>query len=53
METELGAMEEMTVYKHIASFFQGNTAQIGYFRKVKENQKEVDVVVELPREKSV
>ena len=50
-ETELGAMVEMTVYKHIASFFQGSTAQIGYFRKVKENQKEVDVVVELPREK--
>lgn len=50
-ETELGTMVEMTVYKHIASFFQGSTAQIGYFRKVKENQKEVDVVVELPREK--
>ncbi|MBQ3104746.1 MAG: ATP-binding protein [Lachnospiraceae bacterium] len=50
-ETELGTMVEITVYKHIASFFQGSTAQIGYFRKVKENQKEVDVVVELPREK--
>jgi hypothetical protein len=24
---------------------------IGYFRKLKENQKEVDVVIELPKEK--
>lgn len=50
-ETELGAMVEMTVFKHILSFFQGCTAQIGYFRKAKDNQKEVDVVIELPREK--
>ena len=50
-EKELGIMVETTVYKHITSFYQGNTAQIGYFRKAKDNQKEVDVVVELPREK--
>ena len=25
-EPELGAMVEMTVYKHISSFFQGSTA---------------------------
>lgn len=50
-ESELGAMVEMTVYKHIVSFCQGSTAQIGYFRKAKDNQKEVDVVVEFPREK--
>lgn len=50
-EKELGAMVETTVYKHIVSFYQGSTAQIGYFRKVRDNQKEVDVVVELPREK--
>jgi hypothetical protein len=50
-EKELGAMVETTVYKHIVSFYQGCTAQIGYFRKAKDNQKEVDVVVELPREK--
>lgn len=50
-EKELGAMVETTVYKHIVSFYQGSTAQIGYFRKAKDNQKEVDVVVELPRQK--
>lgn len=50
-EKELGAMVETTVYKHIVSFYQGSTAQLGYFRKAKDNQKEVDVVVELPREK--
>ncbi len=50
-EKELGAMVETAVYKHIVSFYQGSTAQIGYFRKAKDNQKEVDVVVELPRQK--
>ena len=50
-ERELGGMVETTVYKHIVSFYQGSTAQLGYFRKAKDNQKEVDVVVELPREK--
>ncbi len=50
-ESELGAMVETMVYKHIVSFYQNSTAQLGYFRKAKDNQKEVDVVVELPREK--
>lgn len=50
-ERELGAMVETAVYKHIVSFYQGSTAQLGYFRKAKDNQKEVDVVIELPREK--
>jgi len=50
-EEELGAMVETAVYKHIAAFYQGSTAQLGYFRKVKDNQKEVDVVIELPRGK--
>lgn len=50
-ERELGVMVETAVYKHMVSFYQGSTAQIGYFRKAKDNQKEVDVVVELPREK--
>ena len=50
-EKELGAMVETCVYKHIVSFYQGSTAQLGYFRKAKDNQKEVDVVIELPREK--
>lgn len=50
-ETELGAAVETTVYKHIVSFFQNSTAQTGYFRKAKGNQKEVDIVVQLPRQK--
>lgn len=50
-EKELGEMVETEVYKHIVSFYQGCTAQIGYFRKAKDNQKEVDVVVNLPHEK--
>lgn len=50
-EKELGAMVETCVYKHIVSLYQGSTAQLGYFRKAKDNQKEVDVVIELPREK--
>lgn len=50
-ERELGAMVETTVYKHIVSFYQGTTAQLGYFRKAKDNQKEVDVVIACPREK--
>ncbi len=50
-EKELGSMVETTVYKHVLSFYQGATAQLGYFRKAKENQKEVDLVIETPREK--
>ena len=50
-EKELGIMVETCVYKHMVSFYQGSPAQLGYFRKAKDNQKEVDVVVELPREK--
>lgn len=50
-EKELGIMVETAVYKHIVSFFQGTSAQLGYFRKAKDNQKEVDVVIELPRAK--
>jgi predicted AAA+ superfamily ATPase len=50
-EKELGTMVETTVYKHMVSFYQGSPAQLGYFRKAKDNQKEVDVVIELPREK--
>ena len=50
-ENELGVMVETCVYKHIVSFYQGKTAQIGYFRKAKDNQKEVDAVVLLPQGK--
>lgn len=50
-EKELGAIVETAVYKHVVSFYQGSPAQLGYFRKAKDNQKEVDVVIELPRQK--
>lgn len=50
-EKELGIMAETAVYKHIVSFYQGSGAQLGYFRKAKDNQKEVDVVIQLPRKK--
>lgn len=50
-EKELGVMVETAVYKHMASFCQRSTAQLGYFRKAKDNQKEVDIVAELPRGK--
>ena len=50
-EKELGIMVETCVYKHIVSFYQGSSARLGYFRKAKDNQKEVDAVIELPREK--
>lgn len=50
-EKELGIMVETAVYKHLAAFYQGSTAQLGYFRKAKDNQKEIDVVIEMPREK--
>lgn len=50
-ESELGAMVETAVYKHMVSFYQGTPAQVGYFRNAKQNQKEVDVVVQLPRQK--
>lgn len=48
-ETELGATIETTVYKHMVSYFEGSMAEIGYYRKSRDNQKEVDVVVGLPR----
>lgn len=50
-DEELGVAVELEVYKHVVSFFQGRAAQVGYYRRAKDNQKEVDVVVGLPRGK--
>lgn len=50
-EKELGIMVETAVYKHLVSFYQNRPVNLGYYRKLKENQKEVDVVIKLPREK--
>jgi predicted AAA+ superfamily ATPase len=45
---EMGIMVETAVYKHVAAFYYTSNAQVGYYRRLKENEKEVDVVVELP-----
>ena len=50
-ETELGIMVETAVYKHMVSYYHGTPAQPGYFRNARDNHKEVDVVIELPRQK--
>ena len=51
-DQEMGIMVETAVYKHILSFYHSKPAvHIGYYRKARENQKEVDVVIELPKEK--
>ena len=51
-EEEMGIMVETAVYKHIMSFYQAaSPVHIGYYRKARENQKEVDIVIELPSEK--
>ncbi|HYE81670.1 MAG TPA: ATP-binding protein [Clostridia bacterium] len=47
-QEEMGIMVETAVYKHVAAFYYTTNAQVGYYRRVKENEKEVDVVVELP-----
>ena len=51
-DEEMGVTIETTVYKHVASFYQGApSVHVGYYRKARENQKEVDIVISLPREK--
>jgi predicted AAA+ superfamily ATPase len=45
---EMGIMVETAVYKHISAFYFTTNVQVGYYRRIKENEKEVDVVVELP-----
>ena len=51
-DEEMGVMVETAVYKHIAAFFQdAPMVHVGYYRKLKENQKEVDIVITLPKEK--
>lgn len=45
---EMGIMVETSVYKHMAAFYYSTNAQVGYYRRQKGNEKEVDVVVEFP-----
>lgn len=49
-ETELGLIVETDVYKHLVNHYRGKPVQVGYFRKAKGNQKEVDVVISKPRD---
>jgi hypothetical protein len=51
-DTDMGVMVETAVYKHVLSYYRGtNALNIGYYRKASDNQKEVDIVINLPREK--
>ncbi|MDR2670167.1 MAG: ATP-binding protein, partial [Oscillospiraceae bacterium] len=51
-DAEMGIIAETVAYKHIVSFYQNAGAStVGYYRKAKDNQKEVDVVVARPKEK--
>ena len=44
-------MVETAVYKHLISYYQGQTARLGYFRKAKDHQNEVDAVIETTKER--
>jgi predicted AAA+ superfamily ATPase len=49
-DKEMGITVETAVYKHIVSYYQyAPSVHVGYYRRAKEKQKEVDVVVSLPR----
>ena len=51
-DKEMGILVETAVYKHIFTLFQSvSAANVGYYRKARENQKVVDVVINLPKEK--
>ncbi len=45
---ELGIMVETTIYKHLATYYYQTASNVGYYRKKDGNQKEIDVVVEIP-----
>lgn len=50
-DKEMGIMVETAVYKHTISFYQtAPSVHVGYYRRAKENQKEVDIVIALPKE---
>ena len=51
-DTEMGVVVETAVYKHVMSYYHNSGAvNIGYYRKAKDNQKEVDIVINMPRTK--
>jgi predicted AAA+ superfamily ATPase len=50
---ELGITVETTVFKHVYNFYSEANVKIGYFRKSTDNQKEIDIVVQLPNGKSL
>ncbi len=45
---EMGSMVETAVYKHIAAYYSSANIQVGYYRRVKDSEKEVDIVAGLP-----
>lgn len=48
---EMGIMVETSVYKHLVAFYYRSNTKVGYFRRTGGNEKEIDVVVELPQGK--
>ena len=48
---EMGIMVETSVFKHLVAFYYRLNTRVGYYRKPGGNEKEVDVVVELPQGK--
>ncbi len=47
--TEMGALVETTIFKHIFSFYYQQSTRVGYYREHGESQKEIDIVVEAGR----
>jgi len=45
---EMGIMVETAAYKHIVAYYSSANIQVGYYRRVKDNKKEVDIVAGLP-----
>lgn len=48
---EMGIMVETAVFKHLLSFYYRLNTRVGYYRKTGGNEKEIDVVIELPQGK--
>ena len=50
-DREMAVMVETAVHRHIRSLYHlRSDVAVGYYRKVRENQKEVDVVIKTPNE---
>ncbi len=50
---EMGVMVETSVYKHLAAFYYRDRTNVGHYRKIGSNEKEIDMVVEFPTGKII